>query len=62
MAAYAVLVIDRFPLLAAAGQSHGIGRVRSAAVVPGFLAPRTAGVGNVVMAVVMGYMLTMMLI
>lgn len=62
MAVYAVLVIDRFPLLASVQHSHVEARENGAVAVPTFLAPRTAGVENVVMGVVMGYMLTMLLV
>lgn len=60
MAAYAVLVVDRFPLLAGLGSVHRAVDGRSAA--PAILAPRSAGLENVAMAITMGYMLTMMLV
>lgn len=59
MAGYAVLVIDRFPLLASAGTGH-VGHDAPSMTRPRFLAPRSAGLENAVMAITMGYMLTMM--
>ncbi|HEY2642548.1 MAG TPA: DUF5134 domain-containing protein [Galbitalea sp.] len=58
MAGYAVLVVDRLPLIAVVGMGalYNFGRP-TGAVVP--LAPRTAAATNIVMAVAMGYMLTM---
>jgi hypothetical protein len=62
MAGYAVLVIDRFPLLTLAGGVHGTHAGASASRPSTFLAPRMAGAENIVMAITMGYMLTMMFI
>jgi hypothetical protein len=61
MVGYAVLVIDRLPPLAAAGSGelkifgHG-----DAATTARPLAPASAGIINILMAITMGYMLTMM--
>jgi hypothetical protein len=64
MVGYAVLVIDRLPLIAVIGTGdlRVPGRRRSAtdAVVP--LAPRLGAVSYVAMAITMGYMLTMMFV
>jgi hypothetical protein len=61
MVGYAVLVIDRLPLIAivGTGELHSFGK--PAATVP-LLAPRIAAGTNIVMAVAMGYMLTMMFV
>jgi hypothetical protein len=61
MAGYAVLVLDRIPLLALAGghRTHAGTSPNDSAT---FLAPRSAGLENAVMAVTMGYMLTMMFV
>lgn len=61
MVGYAVLVVDRFPLLIAGGAGHP-GHAERSATRPAFLAPGSAGLENAVMAVMMGYMLTMMFV
>lgn len=63
MLAYAVIVIDRLPVIAAVGSGdlQVIGRpTTSESKRP--LAPRLAAVTNIVMAITMGYMLTMMFV
>jgi hypothetical protein len=61
MVGYAVLVVDRLPLIATVGtgELYTFGKP-AAAVAP--LAPRIAAGTNIVMAVAMGYMLTMMFV
>jgi hypothetical protein len=63
MLGYAVLVLDRLPVLAVVGTGD-LQQVRSAArpesVKP--LAPRLAAATNIAMALTMGYMLTMMFV
>jgi hypothetical protein len=61
MVGYAVLVVDRLPALAAigSGELRGVGHA-DAATTARSLAPTTAAIINIVMAITMGYMLTMM--
>jgi hypothetical protein len=61
MVGYAVFVVDRLPLIAVVGTGalYTFGRPEGTAVP---LAPRTAAATNIVMAVAMGYMLTMMFV
>ncbi|MEJ1230765.1 MAG: DUF5134 domain-containing protein [Galbitalea sp.] len=63
MLGYAVLVIDRLPVIAAVGggELHVIGSPATASSGRP-LAPRTAAATNIVMAITMGYMLTMMFV
>ncbi len=61
MIGYAVLAIDRIPALAANGRGHLVTvgpPATGTAATP--LAPTTAAVINIVMAITMAYMLTMM--
>jgi hypothetical protein len=65
MIGYSVLVVDRLPVIAVVGsgdlQAIGHGGAASAAgLAP--LAPRLAAATNIVMAITMGYMLTMMFV
>jgi hypothetical protein len=63
MVGYAVIVIDRLPEIGVVGTGDItiVGHVPASAR-PGPLAPRTAAANNIVMALVMGYMLTMMFV
>ena len=67
MVGYAVLVIDRLPQVAVASSARTVEDSRLAASpvpvrVPVPVAPRLAEVTNIVMAIAMGYMLTMMFV
>jgi hypothetical protein len=63
MLAYAVLVVDRLPVLAVVGTGD-LQQVRRAGRLEAMkpLAPRVAAATNIAMALTMGYMLTMMFI
>ena len=61
MVGYAVLVVDRLPAFAAVGSGDlQVVRHGTAATIARPLAPTTAAIINIVMAITMGYMLTMM--
>lgn len=61
MAGYAVLALDRLPIPALGGHPTHTGQQATIPTHP-VLEPRLSSILNIVMAITMGYMLTMMLI